>query len=161
MRGATIAHNGLMIAMAFALSACAGLTPRDPLEVTVAGIESLPGEGMEMRMMVKLRVQNPNDAPIEYNGVFLKVDVLDKSFASGVSDERGTVPRFGESIISVPLAVSTLRVALHAAGMVAAGGSFPEKVPYKMEGKLGGSAFGSTKFQAKGELALPGATAPQ
>ena len=153
MRGATIAHNGLKMLLVFGLSACAGLTPRDPLEVTVAGIESLPGEGMEMRMMVKLRVQNPNDAPVEYNGVFLKLDVLDQPFASGVSDERGSVPRFGESVISVPITVSTLRLALGAVGMLSAGPI--EKVDYSMEGKLGGSAFGSTKFQAKGQFALP------
>ena len=160
MRGVTLAHNGLKIAMAFALSACAGLTGRDPVDVTVADIESLPGEGMEMRMLVKLRVQNPNDVPIEYNGVYLKVDVLDKPFASGVSDERGTVPRFGESIISVPLTVSALRVALQAAGMLGTGASF-DKVQYKMEGKLGGPAFGSTKFQAQGELTLPGTSSPR
>ena len=43
------------------LTACATLSDRDPLQVTVAGIESLPGEGMEMRLLVKLRVQNPNE----------------------------------------------------------------------------------------------------
>jgi LEA14-like dessication related protein len=145
--------------MAFALSACAGLQ-RDPLQVTVADIESLPGEGLEMRMLVKLRVQNPNDAPIEYNGVYLKLDVLDKPFATGVSDESGSVPRYGESIISVPLTVSTLNLALQAAGMLGTGASF-DKVQYKMEGKLGGPAFSSTRFQAKGELALPGTTTPK
>lgn len=160
MRRTTIAHYGLKVLIVFALSACAGLEPRDPLEVAVAGIESLPGEGMEVRMLVKLRVQNPNDTPVEYNGVYLKLDVFDKSFATGVSDERGSVPRYGESIISVPLTVSTLSVALQAAGMLGTGASF-DKVQYKMEGKLGGPAFGSTRFQAKGELALPGTSAPR
>jgi LEA14-like dessication related protein len=108
-----------------------------------------------MRMLVKLRVQNPNDAPIEYNGVSLKLDVLDKPFASGVSDERGSIPRFGESIVSVPMTVSTLRVAVQALGLVGSGASF-EKVNYKMEGKLGGSGFSSTRFQAQGQLTLPG-----
>ena len=32
---------------------------RDPLQVTVAGIEPLESQGMEMRMLVKLRIQNP------------------------------------------------------------------------------------------------------
>jgi hypothetical protein len=50
------------------LSGCASVQHRDPLQVTVAGIEPLEGEGLEMRMMVKLRVQNPNDAPVDYNG---------------------------------------------------------------------------------------------
>jgi LEA14-like dessication related protein len=158
MRRTTIAYNSLKILMAFALSACSGLQ-RDPLQVTVADIESLPGEGLEMRMLVKLRVQNPNDAPIEYNGVYLKLDVLDKPFATGVSDESGSVPRFGESIVSVPLTVSTLHVVLGAVGML--GGGPIEKVRYRMEGKLSGSAFSSTRFQADGELALPSTTSPK
>jgi len=51
------------------VSGCALLQPRDPLHVTVAGIEPLQGEGLELRMSVKLRVQNPNDAPLDYRGV--------------------------------------------------------------------------------------------
>jgi LEA14-like dessication related protein len=74
------------------LSACASMPSRDPLQVSVAGIESLPGEGMELRLLVKLRVQNPNDTPIEFNGVSLNLDVLGRDFASGVSDQAGTVP---------------------------------------------------------------------
>jgi LEA14-like dessication related protein len=153
-------RNGLMLVLASALVACVGLQPRDPVQVSVADIESLPGEGMEIRMLVKLRVQNPNDAPIEYDGVYLKLDVLDKSFATGVSDERGSIPRFGESIISVPITISTLRMAAQALGIASSGGSF-EKVSYKMEGKLGGSAFTSTRFQAQGELTLPRTSPPR
>ena len=160
MCGTTSVRNGLILLIALALGACAGMEPRDPVEVSVADIESLPAEGLEMRMLVKLRVQNPNDAPIEYNGVYLKLDVLDKSFATGVSDERGTIPRFGESIISVPITISTLRMAVQALGIAGSGGSF-EKVSYKMEGKLGGSALTSTRFQAQGELTLPGTSSPR
>ena len=62
-----------------AAQACQG---RDPLKVTVAdGIEPLQGQGMEMRMMVKLRVQNPNDAPVDYSGVAVDMEVQGKSFA--------------------------------------------------------------------------------
>src|SRR5262245_8531196 len=100
--------------IALTLASCAGLPHGDPLQVTVAGIEQLPGEGLEMRMLVKLRVQNPNDTPVDYDGVYVKLDVLDKTFASGVSDERGSVPRYGETVIGVPVTISTLRVALQA-----------------------------------------------
>jgi hypothetical protein len=136
------------------LGACAGLSGRDPVQVSVAGIESLPGQGLEMRMMVKLRVQNPSETPVEYDGVYVKLDVLDKTFATGVSDERGSIPRFGESVISVPVTVSTLRVALNTLSFVL-GDKPSEKVRYKLSGKLAGPTFGSTTFQADGELALP------
>ena len=145
----------LMTVVALTLGACAGVQRPEPLQVTVAGIESLPGEGLEWRMMVKLRVQNPNPAPIEYDGVFLKLDVLDKTVATGVSNQRGSISRYGESVIGVPLTVSTLRVVTQALGIF--GGSPPSKIPYKLEGKLDGPAFGATRFQSRGELAPPGA----
>jgi len=153
----TMVRNGLKIVIALALSACAAMQPRDPVQVTVAGLESLPAEGLEVRMLVKLRVQNPNDVPIEYNGVFVKLDVLDQSFATGVSDERGSVPRFGESVISVPITVSVLRIAAQGVGLL--GGGSRDKVTYSLEGKLGGSGFTSTRFQAQGQLTLPGTSA--
>jgi len=139
------------------LGGCAGLSGREPVQVSVAGIETLPGEGLEMRMMVKLRVQNPSETPVDFDGVFVKLDVLEKTFATGVSDEKGSIPRFGESVISVPVTVSTLRVGLTTLGFLL-GDKPAEKVRYKLRGKLAGPSFGSTSFQADGELALP--TAP-
>ena len=127
----------------------------EPLQVNVADIESLDGQGLEWRMLVKLRVQNPNDAPVEYDGVYLKLDVLDKTFATGVSDERGTIPRFGEAVVSVPVTVSTINIVRHAIDM-ATGGKAPEKISYRLEGKLNSPGFGSTRFDSHGELALPG-----
>jgi len=128
---------------------------REPVQVTVADIESIPSEGLEMRMLVKLRVQNPNDSPVEYDGVFLKMDVLDKTFATGVSDQRGTIPRFGDAVVSVPMTVSTMRLALDALSLFTSGGVLPEKITYRMEGKLNGPMFGSTSFHAAGEFAMP------
>lgn len=151
-------RHGLKVLLALTVVSCASLAPRDPLQVTVADIESLPGEGLELRMLVKLRIQNPNDAPVEYDGVYLKLDVQDKTFATGVSDEHGSVPRFGESLISVPVTASALRLALHTFGLVS--GKPLDKISYKLEGKLAGPAFGSTRFQSQGELALPGTASP-
>jgi len=67
---------------------------RDPPQVTVAGFEPLEGQGMELRLNVKLRVQNPNDSPIDYNGVSVQMNVQGKSLATGVSPASGSVPRF-------------------------------------------------------------------
>src|SRR5262245_57595961 len=49
----------LFVLLCLGLGGCAALPSSDPLNVTVAGIESLPGEGMELRLAVRLRVQNP------------------------------------------------------------------------------------------------------
>ena len=151
--------QNLIIVVALALGACANMPGREPLQVTVADIESIPGQDLEVRMLVKLRVQNPNDTPLDYDGVYLKLEVLDKTFATGVSNEHGSIPRFGESIVSVPVTVSMLRMGLYALGMLGSGTPI-DKVKYKMSGDLSGPLFGSTKFQTQGELTLPVAMSP-
>jgi hypothetical protein len=137
-------------------AACAALQTRDPLQVTVAGIEPMQGQGMELRMLVKLRVQNPNDVPVDYNGVSVKIDVQGNTFATGVSDESGSIPRFGESIVSVPVTASAMRMVRGALDMM--GGKGPPgtgKVSYSLTGKLHGSIFSSVTFESKGDLELP------
>jgi len=86
MTGSRQFRRVVYVVVAILLSACAALQRTDPLQVTVAGIEPMQGQGMELRMLVKLRVQNPNDAAIDYNGVSVKIDVQGKTFATGVSD---------------------------------------------------------------------------
>ncbi|HEY5757823.1 MAG TPA: LEA type 2 family protein [Steroidobacter sp.] len=149
-----------LIALAVALLAsggCATLQGRDPLQVTVAGIEPLQGQGLELRMLVKLRVQNPNDAPVDYNGVAVEMDVQGKTFATGVSDAGGSVPRFGDAIISVPVTVSALRMARQAVDLMRGGGG--GKITYEMKGKLNGSTFNSMRFRTQGEFDLPATSA--
>jgi LEA14-like dessication related protein len=146
--------QALLLLATLMLAGCASMPSRDPLQVSVAGIESLAGEGMELRLLVKLRVQNPNDAPIEFNGVSLNLDVMGRDFASGVSDQAGTVPRFGEAVIAVPVTVSLMRMARQVLGMI--DGKPVDKVTYSLTGKLNGaSLFGTQRFTSKGEFELP------
>jgi LEA14-like dessication related protein len=136
------------------VAGCATLRGDDPLQVTVAGIEPLQGEGMELRLMVKLRVQNPNDAPIEYRGVALEMDVQGKTFATGVSDSSGTVAGFSETIIAVPVTISAFRMLRQAVGM--ATGSGARRITYEMKGKLSsGSLFATRRFATQGDFELP------
>jgi LEA14-like dessication related protein len=145
-----------LIAIAALLAACAALQRTEPLQVTVAGVEPMQGEGqgLEMRMMVKLRVQNPNDSQIDYNGVYVQMNVQDKTFATGVSDQAGSVPRFGEAVISVPVTISAMRMARQALGFLKNPTS-NSKIKYELSGKLSGSSFNSVKFNTSGELELP------
>lgn len=146
----------LFVAAGFTTS-CASLQSRDPLQVTVAGVESLEGQGMELRLLVKLRVQNPNDAPVDYNGVAVEMNVQGKTFATGVSDAHGSVPRFGESVIEVPVTASAFRMARQALGMMK--GGVGSTIKYQLTGKLNGSGFSSVRFKNEGDLELPTAAA--
>jgi len=136
------------------LAACAAVPGMDPLKVTLAGVESLPGEGMEVRFVVKLRVVNPNDTSIEFNGLALELFVRGISLGAGASDAKGTIPRFGEAVLAVPVTVSTIAI-LRQAMSFAAGDR--GKVTYSVNGKLGGVGFGGMRFSTEGEFDLPGA----
>jgi LEA14-like dessication related protein len=144
----------LLLCACFALNGCAGLLNRDDMRVNVAGIEPLEGQGLEMRFAVKLRVQNPNDAPIDFDGVALDLDVNGRAFASGVSDQRGSVPRFGETLVTVPVTVSALSVARQALGF--ASGDAVSRVSYVVRGRLAGGLFGGARFSGDGVIDFPG-----
>lgn len=146
--------KALLVAIALlGLVSCAGLQQREPIDVIVVGVEPLEGQGLELRMLVKLRVQNPNDAALDFNGVSLQMDVQGKRFATGVSDATGSVPRFGETIISVPVSISMFRIARQAIGVMS--DKSAGKLEYELIGRLSGPAFNSARFSSKGEFSLP------
>jgi LEA14-like dessication related protein len=135
------------------LAGCASLQGREPIQVIVAGVEPLQGEGLELRMLVKLRIQNPNDLPLDFNGVSVQMDVQGKPFATGVSDAVGSIPRYGETVVGVPMSVSVIRIAHQAIGVMTH--EFPGKLAYEITGKLAGPAFRSVHFKSVGEFTLP------
>jgi len=143
------------LSLALFLAGCATMG-QDPVQVLVVGVEPLQGEGMELRFLVKLRVQNPNDQPIEFNGIYLELDVRGSTLASGVSDVAGVVPRYGETVLTVPVTASALRIARQAISLYAS--SDRSRIDYALRGKIDGPSFSAVRFESKGELTLPGGT---
>jgi LEA14-like dessication related protein len=141
------------------LGACASLANRDPLNIDVAGIDPLPGEGLELRLAVKVRIQNPNDAPVEYTGTALSLDLNGHKLASGVSDDVGTVPRYGEAVLTIPVTISALNMARQVLGFVNAQNQ--TEVPYRVKGKLEGGIFGTRRFTDEGTFELPASANPR
>ena len=146
-------RTALALLLALWLSACASLLPGDAPQVDVVGVQPVPGQGMELRLLVKLRVINPNDSAIDYDGVFVEVDVAGKRLASGVSDAQGAVPRYGETVISVPMSVPALALLRQAMGVAQGGDS--GRISYVVRGKLSGSQWRNLRFSSEGEFALP------
>ncbi|MBU9172431.1 LEA type 2 family protein [Burkholderia gladioli] len=134
------------------LAGCATLGLDSP-RIGVVGLEPLPGQGLEMRFNLKLRVQNPNDRPIDYDGIALSLELNGRAFASGVSDARGTVPRFGEAVIAVPITVTAFAAARQAFGFADTAAS--GQVPYRLSGKLSSGMLGGVRFSDAGSLSLP------
>jgi LEA14-like dessication related protein len=143
----------VLLAAALGLAACASFSRSDPPKVSLESVEPATGEGPEaVRMQLKLRVQNPNETPIDYNGVYVEIDVQNKNLASGESAQTGTVPAFGEVMLSVPVSISYFGIAGEAMGLLT-GKSF-SKVTYEMNGKLNTSTSGAIRFKSQGELNL-------
>ncbi|MCE6978982.1 hypothetical protein EI534_16675 [Pseudomonas frederiksbergensis] len=135
------------------LSACALFPQHDPLNINVVGIEPLPSQELEVRFAVKLRVQNPNETAINYNGVALDLEVNGQSLASGVSDQSGSIPRFSEAVIVVPVSVSAFSVLRQTLGLGVT--QTLNNLPYVLRGKLAGGVFGTMRFVDRGKLSLP------
>ncbi|MBP0944662.1 LEA type 2 family protein [Pseudomonas alliivorans] len=141
--------SGLLI---LALSACTLLPNRDPLTISVAGIDPLPGQGLELRMAVKLRVQNPNETAIDYSGVALDLDVNGRLLASGVSNQHGSIGSFSEAVLVVPVSVSAFAAFRQALGLSQT--QRLDNLPYTLRGKLAGGLFGTMRFRDSGTLDL-------
>jgi hypothetical protein len=142
-----IRHVG-SAACALALGGCAHMG-RESVRVNVVAFEPLPGEGMEARMAVKLRLQNPTDVALDYDGISIELDVGGATFASGVSDERGSVARFGEAVVAVPVSISAMAV-LRQVLALARGRS--TRVEYALRGRLANAGTGGTRFASTGEI---------
>lgn len=134
------------------LTGCGSLGLREPIQVNVVGIDPLPSEGMEMRMAVKLRVQNPNDAALEFDGLSMTLEVRGSTFATGVSDASGRVPRFGEAVITVPVSVSAMAAVRQIIGMAT---TDRPRLDYVLRGRLSGPALGGMRFESSGEVNIP------
>ncbi len=143
----------LVLLMAYGLSACALFQARDPLNISVIGIEPLPGQELELRMAVKIRVQNPNEAAIDYNGIALNLEVNGQPLAAGVSDQQGHIGRYDEAVIVVPVSVTAFSFLRQAYGL----GKLDslQGLPYKLRGKLAGGPLGTVRFTDEGKLDLP------
>ncbi len=142
----------LLLVLACVAGGCSQLPLRDPLRISLVGIEPLQGQGMELRMAMKLRVQNPNDSAVDFDGVALEVDLRGLSFASGVSGQQGSVPRYSEVVISVPVSVSAISVLRQ--GLSFANGD-RSSVTYAIRGKIGGSMLSGSTFKTNGQVELP------
>ena len=139
------------------LSGCSSFRA-DPLRIDLAGLEPLPSQGLEMRFALSLRVQNPNNRAIDYNGIALDLAVNGQPLASGVSNQTGQIPGFGEAIIQVPVTISALSAIRQAWG--AAGYRPGQGLAYRLDGKFAGSFFASQRFSDSGTLTWPAALAP-
>lgn len=143
----------VLLALALALSGCAGWPPREPLGVTIAEFTPLEMSVLEQRYAVEVRLLNPNDTEIAFDGVAFDLEINGQPFAKGVSNQGGVVPRFGEALIDLQV-VSGLQHILRQIVELQKG----ERTgfTYRIKGSLHSPGLlGSMPFSTTGELAFP------
>jgi hypothetical protein len=162
-RGLRLMAAGLLagsVAAPLLLGGCASLPGMEPPRVSVVGVERVRAEALELRLAVKLRIQNVGSMPLSFDGLAIDLDVNGRRLASGVTAEPGNVPRFGELVVTVPVTVSATAAVRQMLGLL--DGSAPRELPYVLRGRLSGgplpglAALGaSVSFSAEGSLQLP------
>jgi LEA14-like dessication related protein len=83
--------------------------PETP-EVQLVNITPLDTTMFEQRLQVDLRVQNPNDFDLEVPGLDFTLQLNKQRLARGLMNKASTIPRLGDSVLSVETTTSTFDV---------------------------------------------------
>lgn len=70
-----------------------------------------------------------------------------------MSDQGGSIPRFSETVLTVPVSVSAFSVLRQTLGLSQT--QSLNNLPYVLRGKLAGGLFGTMRFVDRGTLDLP------
>lgn len=149
-----------LLLLVLAAAACATLSGLDAPRVSVSNITPQDMTLFEQQFLVALRIQNPNDVPLGVKGMTFNLDLNGKSFASGLSNQQVTVPRFGSAVVEVEV-YSGLTGILRQFQTFAAGGA--PRFTYRLRGKahLDQPASITLPFDEQGEIELPAAESRQ
>jgi LEA14-like dessication related protein len=96
------------------LISCTSLTalpsqPEAP-EVQLVNIIPMDTTMFEQRLQVDLRVRNPNDFDLQVTGLDFTLQLNEQRLARGLMNKASTIPRLGDSVLSVETTTSTFDV---------------------------------------------------
>ena len=147
-------RHAVLTLLLLLLTACAGVDSyRDPIRVTVSGIQVLESTLLEQLYLVTLRIQNHNEEPIAIRGGSFDLEINGKDFGSGVTDQAVTVPGYSDAKVEVRM-VSTVF------GMLRLIQSMRERTDQSMQYEISGrlsaeGVLGGLPFREAGEISLP------
>ena len=134
------------------LGGCAGLQsyPETP-RVSLVSIQPLEMQMLEQRFMLQLRIMNPNDVEIPVEGLSYALEINQREFAYGVSQQAVNIPPYGEALLQVEVVSNLLNVVrqLQQAGDSTGDGG----LEYRLHGKIGLAGLrGRLPFEYSGKL---------
>jgi len=136
------------------LAGCGGLFPTlESPRINVVNVTPKDIKLFEQVFDLELRVQNPNEAALPIHGLSFELEVNDRRFATGVSNEKVTVEGFSSRVIHVE-AVTTSWGILQQIGQLQKTGT--PGATYRIRGAVySGSPSVKLPFDNRGEFKPP------
>jgi LEA14-like dessication related protein len=152
------AAAGVFAAAGLWLLAACGTTAAVPPQVRLVDLRLLESSAFEQRFEVDLRIGNPNDVDLPLDGLTFDLEVNGETFASGFSDQRVTIPRLSEEVVSVS-ASTTLLAMVRQMLLLAERG----EVAYRLRGLayLDGLQRRSLPYESDGSFSLRPGSGPE
>ena len=145
------------------LGGCAAMHAlKENPRVSVADVRVRDIKPMETVFLLELRIQNPNDVPIDLYGINCEMEVDGRHFASGIADANQTVPAFGTTTVPVSIYASVLDMVSSVVDLIQtseAASSRGKPVAYLLKGTVNVGVHSFKKeipFSSSGELSLKG-----
>ena len=98
-----------LVAVLFFLSGCAtiNLDYEEP-SLELVSFKALPANGFEQNFEIGLKLTNPNNFELPFNGISYQLSVAGETLAHGVASNIPTAGAYGESRFVVPVATNIM-----------------------------------------------------
>ena len=104
--GRQLALAGVLGGLVVALG-CSSLAPMEPLGVNLVDLELQEITLFEATLMAKIRVSNPNPAPLQFSGAALKLLLNDRKIGTAMTPEAFSVEGFTSTVVDMTVHVNT------------------------------------------------------
>ncbi|MEE4145058.1 MAG: LEA type 2 family protein [Halieaceae bacterium] len=154
MSNRTAGYRIAVFALFLLLTGCASLTtPMDPPNVSMESFESLPSpEGGAPRFLIKLRVQNPNEQPLDIAGISYSVELVGTEVVTGVSKDIPVIEGYSEGVVSIEASLKLFQVLKLLANL---GRTQEEDLTYRFTAKIDFKGLVPTqRVEEEGQISL-------
>ena len=149
-----------LLILGSSLIGCSGLfRTMEPPRINLVNVTPKEIKLFEQVFDLELRVQNPNEAALSINGLAFELEINDKRFATGVSNENVTVDGFSSLVIHAQAVTTSWGFLQQIAQLQRTGTPLGT---YRIRGAIySGSPSVKLPFDDSGEFKIPDGPAKQ
>lgn len=142
------ARSAAVALVAVMLAACAVFPKLEAPKLSVVSMKLQSGDIFSQRLLVHMRVMNPNARELPIKGITYRIEIDDAELAQGITDAPFVVPAMGEAEFDVKvtanLATALPRILGHSqdavdyrlVGNVALSSGFLRRIPFDEHGSV-------------------------